>query len=497
MMQSNKKTCAVIGAGIAGIAAAIRMANKGYQVDIFEANAFPGGKLSEIQLDKFRFDAGPSLFTMPHFVDELFEISGKNPRDYFNYKKLDLTAKYFYEDGLKINAYSDQDQFASEISQKTNTKPEKILAFMDKSRLKYELTSEVFLESSLHKLRNYFRKSTFKGILNMYKLDVFRNLNQVNKSWFEDPRMVQFFNRYATYNGSNPYETPGIMHVIPHLEFGFGTFFPIGGMYQITKSLVQLAEDLGVKFYFTTQVEEIIASRKKATHLVLNTRGEKRQSSNYALVISNMDIVGTYRKLLPGISPPEKLLNQPKSSSALIFYWGIRGHFPELDLHNIFFSKDYQTEFEYLFKHKDICDDPTVYINISSKEAPEDAPPQCENWFTMVNVPNNQGQDWDAIIARTRRNIIQKLSRMLQKDLDTMIIAEDILDPRRIESRTLSTQGALYGNSSNNRYAAFLRHANFSSKIKNLYFCGGSVHPGGGLPLCLLSAKIVTDLIRE
>ena len=142
-------------------------------------------------------------------------------------------------------------------------------------------------------------------------------------------------------------------------------------------------------------------------------------------------------------------------------------------------------------------DDPTVYINITSKEENNDAPEGCENWFTMVNVPCNTGQDWDRIIKDTRKNIISKLSRILKTDIETLIEFESILEPRTIESRTQSYQGALYGASSNNKYAAFLRHPNFKQGIKNLYFCGGSVHPGGGIPLCLLSGKIVSELISR
>ena len=205
----------------------------------------------------------------------------------------------------------------------------------------------------------------------------------------------------------------------------------------------------------------------------------------------------TYRHLLKDHKAPEKILQQPRSSSALIFYWGISKQFKQLDLHNIFFSEDYKTEFDYIFNKKDVHHDPTVYINISSKEQPTDAPNGSENWFTMVNVPSNIGQDWDKIIAKTRQNIITKVSRLLGEDISKLIEFEDVLDPRLIESKTQSHQGALYGASSNNKYAAFLRHPNFKSSVANLYFCGGSVHPGGGIPLCLLSGKIVAELIEK
>jgi phytoene desaturase len=281
------------------------------------------------------------------------------------------------------------------------------------------------------------------------------------------------------------------MNIIPHLEYNIGAFFPDEGMYGITQSLVKLAEDVGVKFHYRSRVQQIMVGNDHITGLKVNDRVH-----SFDTVVSNMDVVNTYQQLLPGIKQPKRILNQPKSSSALIFYWGIKQSFPQLDLHNIFFSNDYKKEFTILFQEKSISDDPTVYINISSKYKPDDAPPGCENWFVMINVPNNSGQDWDLLIGQARQYVIRKLNRMLHTDIPALIECESILDPRTIESRTSSWQGALYGNSSNNRYAAFLRHANFSSSIKNLYFCGGSVHPGGGIPLCLLSAKITASLVE-
>ncbi len=485
-----KKTCAIVGAGIAGIASSIRMANKGYQVRVFEANSYPGGKLSQIELEGYRFDAGPSLFTMPHFVDELFELSGKNPRDYFNYQKLEVNCKYFYEDGTVLHAYADTKAFAQEVAQKTADQADTVLNFLAKSKRKYDLTAEVFLHNSLHKWQNYLSPATRKGILNFHQLDTMRTMHQVNARSFQDERMVQFFNRFATYNGSDPYQTPGTLNIIPHLEFGIGAFFPEGGMYSITQSLYQLALDLGVQFHFDCPVQKILVENQQIKGIQTPDGAQA-----FDLVLSNMDVVNTYRRLLPDVKAPQRLLKQDKSSSALIFYWGMEKSFPELELHNIFFSQDYKTEFEHLFQKKTLFHDPTVYINISAKENPQDAPAGCENWFTMINAPHNLGQDWDQFIDEARAHICQKLSRILGTDLAPLIACEQILDPRSIEAKTSSTQGALYGNSSNNRFAAFLRHANYSSRVKNLYFCGGSVHPGGGIPLCLLSAKITTDLI--
>jgi phytoene desaturase len=501
------KKVAIIGAGIAGIASAIRLAHKGFEVSVFEANAYPGGKLSTFQLKGYRFDAGPSLFTLPHLVDELFTLVGKNPSEFFEYQRLEEICKYFWEDKTQLTAWSDLNKFAQEIETITGEPAEKITQFLKDSAFKYEVLDGLFLQDSLHKISTWTSKKALKGYLNLPKLGIFGTMNQANEQLFKNPKVVQIFNRYATYNGSDPYQTPATMNIIPHLEYNIGAFFPKKGMVDITNSLVKLAESIGVKFYYETKVEEIINENGEVKMLKISEVEEMRNTyakpytydlipNTYNAVVSNMDVTHTYRKLLPNEKHPDFLLNQPKSSSGIIFYWGIKQLFPQLGLHNILFSDNYREEFKTMFEQKDIFSDPTVYINITSKHKADDAPEGCENWFVLINAPANSGQDWDKIIATLRQNVIAKINRILGIDILPLIECEEILDPRTIELKTSSAQGALYGNSSNNRYAAFLRHANFSSKIKGLYFVGGSVHPGGGIPLALSSAKIMADLFK-
>ncbi|XLS29465.1 1-hydroxycarotenoid 3,4-desaturase CrtD [Flavobacteriaceae bacterium M23B6Z8] len=484
------KKIAIIGSGIAGLAAAIRLRNSGYNVKVFEANSYPGGKLSQVQLGAYRFDAGPSLFTMPHFVDEIFKDAGKKPTDYFSYLRKEIICKYYYEDGTRFTAFADEQKFAWHASEVFNTSSKEITNYLEKNKKKYDLTASLFLEKSLHKLKTYLTGQTLKAVANLGSLDVFSTLNEVNEKAFSDPRLVQLFNRFATYNGSSPYLTPGIMSMIPHLEQHFGTFFPKKGMHHITMSLYKLAEEMGVDFYFEHEVEKIEVENRKTKGIIVNGKFHDAD-----IVVSNMDVVPTYRKLLKSESAPEKILKQKRSSSALIFYWGMKKEFPELDLHNIFFSKNYNEEFKAIFEDQTVYEDPTVYINITSKEKKDDAPEGCETWFVMINVPGNTGQDWEKITRQSRQHIIHKLSRLLNSDIEEFIEVEAILNPISIERKTRSYQGSLYGAASNNKFAAFLRHPNFSQRIENLYFCGGSVHPGGGIPLCLLSGKIVSELI--
>jgi phytoene desaturase len=480
----------IIGAGIAGIATALRLRAAGMDVSVFEANDYPGGKLHAFSLEGYRFDAGPSLFTMPELVTELFGLFKEQSNDFFDYNRKESVCNYFWEDGIRFTVNGDRDVFVKDAEAKFGIEASTLLTYLKNSQKKYELTSPIFLEKSLHKISTYLSLDTLKALTQMSKMGIGSSLNTLNEAMLKEPHLVQLFNRYATYNGSSPYKTPGIMSMIPHLELHLGTYFPKGGMHSITTSLYELAMRQGITFHFGQKVDKIIVTKRRAVGI------QVKDKQHYAdVIVSNMDIFSTYEKLLPDQSHPKRILSQERSSSAVIFYWGIRKQFPELDLHNIFFSQDYQKEFTNLFEHKTLCDDPTVYINITSKEEVGDAPSGCENWFVMVNAPGDYGQDWNKLVAQVRENIINKINRLLGIDIEPLIEVEDVLSPPLIEQRTSSYRGALYGTASNSKFTAFLRHPNFSSRIKQLYCSGGSVHPGGGIPLCLLSAKITSDLI--
>lgn len=512
----------IIGAGIAGLAIAVRLASRGHEVHVFEANSYPGGKLSDFSLRSksqpesfYRFDAGPSLFTMPQYVKELFDIACVPMSDYFSYIKTDVVCQYFWEDGTELTGYADSKKLEKEVENKLGINGKIITKALDKARYKYNIAGTIFLENSLHKIKTWLSWGVLKALVLMPTLDIFSTMNTTHEKILEkNPKLVQYFNRFATYNGSNPYKASGMLSMIPHFEHGIGSYYPAGGMSKITQAIYKVAQLKGVRFHFNTKVsalsfEPLSLSRPKPeAEKILNSKlqiqssklkitgiktenGEKHKAD---AIVSNMDVYFTYKKLLPTLSHPEKTLNQERSTSALIFYWGIRKTFSQLHLHNIFFSDDYKKEFENLSRGT-LCDDPTVYVNITSSLTSSDAPENCENWFVMVNAPSNSVQDWEELIVRTKKNIIEKLSRILKTDISDLIDAEEVLSPLGIESKTQSYAGALYGTSSNNRMSAFLRHANFTSQIKNLYFCGGSVHPGGGIPLCLLSAKIVDELV--
>jgi phytoene desaturase len=486
----KKKSIAVIGSGIAGLAAASRLAAQGFDVDVFEKNSYPGGKLSQIKLGEYQFDAGPSLFTQPNNLTELFQDCGEDMHQFFKYSSVELSCKYFFSNGQSINAWVNKEKFANEMEEKLGEDKENILKYLDRAKNAYQTIGELFTGKSLHRISTWMNKNALKALWNTRPSYLLNSMHQFNTANFKKPETIQLFNRFATYNGSNPYKAPAMLTMIPHLELNEGTFYPQGGMISITNAIYRLAQKKGVRFYFETPVQGLeLPKNQKAK--VLTQMGVRQ----YDLVVSNMDAYYTYKYLLKEDRKALNIGKQERSSSAFIFYWGIKKEFKQLELHNIFFSGDYREEFKHIFEKGSIYHDPTVYINITSKMESGQAPEGCENWFVMVNVPHDAGQDWDNLRTLCRKQTINKISGILGEDILPLIEEEDYLDPLRIDSRTGSYTGSLYGTSSNSKVAAFLRHPNFSSKYANLFFVGGSVHPGGGIPLCLRSARIAASMI--
>jgi phytoene desaturase len=489
----RKKIC-VIGAGLGGLSAAIRLANKGFEVDLYEQNIKPGGKAGEIKEMGYRFDTGPSLLTMPQVIKDLFSECGENIDDYLSINRLELICKYFYPDGSTINAYSDQDKFGKEIDEKTSDNSASLNKYLTYCKTIYDLAGDLFLTKNPSSLSTYLNSKALKTLLNVGKIDPFRTINRANESFFNDQRLVQLFNRYATYNGSNPYLAPATLNIIPHVEYNQGSFIPVGGIYSISKALYKLAEKKGVNIFLSQKVDEIILENKKVKAIRVNDKILK-----YNKIISNVDVNFTFKNLIRNFESRESRRYEKKlpSFSGLVFYWGIKKEFPELETHNILFSKDFKKEFDDLFDNKTIHNDPTVYIYISSKLNKDDAPAGKENWFVMVNAPHIQNQNWESEIKTTRKDVVKKINNFLNTDIESLIEFEIIMSPVDIQNRTGSYLGSIYGISSNDKFAAFMRQSNRSKTVKNLYFCGGSAHPGGGIPLVILSGKIVSDIIQS
>ena len=490
--MTNQWDSIIVGAGLAGIATAVRLRKKGQRVLVLERNPSFGGKLSEWSFEGYRWDRGPSLFTLPKQVDELFELCGKNPRDFFNYHKMEECCHYYFSDGTDFlfvaNAENRKkallDHFKKEDAQAA-------IDYIAESKETYEKIGDFFVDHQKYGVKNILDKELLKRYPSLMSPKLLRSLNTYNQKSFKDPNLVQLFNRYATYNGSNPFEMSGLYSMIPHLEMNDGTYFPTEGMRSIVSSVYDLAVEEGVDFLF--EQSSIEAKQLADQSFELESNGQLFKARN---LVSAIDCVPFYKHVLKDQKLATKYESQERSTSALVYYWAVEKIIPELKLHNVFFSTGYQAEFEKIFKQKDIIDSPTVYVHISSVINPSDAPENGQNWFVMINSPAGKVVS-DQERADLKDYIIAMIEKRLGVDIKPYIRHEKYWDPQRIDEATGGYLGSLYGAASNGKMAALTRHGNSSKKYKNLFFCGGTVHPGGGIPLVLKSAKIVAQLIEK
>ena len=475
------KNVTVIGAGIGGLAAALYCAASGARVTVFDKLDQAGGKAYSFKLGAYRFDAGPSLLTLLPYFEKLFEYSGAQLSDYLKLIRLDPITRYFFSDGSRLDSRP-LPQFSDELATFAPADHSGMKHYFEYARQLYETSEDMFLKNPLNHWRQEGLRKSLGNLLLLSKMDVFRTMHQANKGFVTDARLLQFLNRFATYNGSNPYKAPGTLNAIGWVEHGMPVYASVGGIVQIPLALERRCREKAVTFHYN---QELSGFSPKGKGFELEFRdGNKILAEN---LISDIDIQNWYE--LVKVKNAGKYRRGTPSSSAVVFFWGMADSFPELGLHNIFFSENYEKEFHEIHEKQILPSDPTIYVNISSRVTEQDAPAGKENWFVMVNAPfHRSGFHWDT--ESLRKRIIAKLSTRLGRKLSRLIEEERILSPDLIEEETGSYRGSLYGMSSNTMTAAFRRHPNTSPYFKRLYHCGGSVHPGGGMPLALNSGII-------
>ncbi|MFT4601163.1 MAG: phytoene desaturase [Arenicella sp.] len=490
-MSPNHYDTIIIGGGPAGIASALRRRKRGEKVLLLEKNDHIGGKLDVYEWEGYRWDKGPSLFTLPKLVDELFELYGKNPKDYFNYQLIDENCRYYFPDGTHFIFHSDpirrQEALADFF---TEQEVEKVEKYIKKIANTYEAIGDLFIAAPKRGFTDLFKGEILKQYPKFASRQMLLSLNRYNERMLGNEKLVQLFNRFGTYNGSNPYKMSGLYSMIPHLELNIGTYFPIGGMRAIIDSLEILATEVGIEIRRDEPSTKVIKSGDKFdVHLMDDTVTSDQ-------LICAIDHVNFYQDVMPDDQMIAKHQDEERSTTAVVFYWAIEGNYPEIGLHNILFSADYPKEFHQLFDLKVIPDDPTFYIHNSSAVEDNAAPKNGQNWFVMINAPAGT-QPSDEELERLRSQIKARVKKHINIDLTDKILHEERWDMQRIRKDTGSFMGSLYGASFNTKTSSFTRHGNKSKKHKNLYFAGGSVHPGGGIPLVLNSAKIVDELMEK
>lgn len=483
-------TTIVVGGGLGGLATAIHLAAQGHQVTVFEKNERVGGKLNILQEAGYTFDTGPSLFTMPWVVRELFAAAGRSVTDYLDIVPLDITCRYHWEDGTRFDAWQCLPLLLHEIQQLNPADVGGFLRFLAHNQRIYEIVADAFLLHPFDGIRDVL---TPRLLRDGRHIDALRSVDAAARAFFRSPYLHQVFNRYATYNGSSPYHLPATFNVIAYIEFAEGSWYIRGGMYQLACALLRLADELGIQIQTSTPVSRVrlVDGQARGVHL----ESGQRIDSDY--VVINADPRYAYRHLLTGQQRmAERLERQEPSCSGFILMLGIDRVYEQLIHHNIFFSQDYPREFAAIFHKRVPAADPTIYICPSSVSDPHHAPPSHMNLFMLVNAPALNGRvNWQHEAAGYRNLVLRKLERMGLHDLRQHIVYEQMMTPLDLQERYNAGAGAIYGLASNNPFAAFMRPPLRARQLKRLYFVGGGTHPGGGIPLVLLSGRAVARRI--
>lgn len=483
----------VIGAGLGGLSAAIRLAKKGFSVTVLEKNETVGGKVNTVESRGYRFDTGASLLTMRHVLQDLFEFAERRIEDYLEIVPLEPICRYFWTDKTVFDASTDLQKTEAEIAKIEPRDVENFRQFLANAKRKYEVSEKTFLAHSLNDLPKLLRPKYLKDLVAISSM---RTLDAHVKSYFESAKLRQLFNRFATYNGSSPFQTPATFALIPYVEFGLGAWYARGGMYRIPKALEKLAKELGVEIKTNCAVKKISIENKKAVGVELEN-GEILKSD---FVVTNADAIETYRSLIDQPNRknfPDKKLNKIEPSlSGFVLLLGARKKFETLAHHNIFFSDDYKAEFDQIFKDLRPARNPTIYVCATSRTDETQSPENCENLFVLVNVPyTDERTNWQTEAKSYRDLIVKKLESFGLEGLEKSIEYEQTITPEDFEKKYNANKGSIYGVSSNGIFSAFLRPPNKPKDIANLYFVGGATHPGGGIPLVLLSGKFAAELI--
>ncbi len=483
---------AVIGAGMGGLAAAARLARSGHEVTVYEQATGHGGKLGTLHRDGFTFDTGPSLLTLPHVYRDLFAATGAPLDDLVEIVPVDPTCRYRFPDGSELELPHAEQHVEAAIADAFGLAAalQWRAVLTDAERL-WGLVGEPVLQNPLGGVLDLLRRSA--GLRDLMAIAPWRTLRAVGERRLTDPRLRMVLDRYATYSGSDPRRTPALMTVVPFIEQRFGGWYVRGGLRRLGDALFDRCADLGVHFRFGTPVTAVQTGPGGVTGVRLHD-GETQPAD---VVVSDVDAEHLYGELLADrrTHRPHRTLRKAQPSlSGFVLLLALRGRTQNPAHHRVLFPADYDAEFDAIFgRHPRPVPDPTVYV--CAPDDPAVAPEGDEAWFVLVNAPRHGQVDWTAPgLAESYADRVLQVMADRGLDVRDRVRWREIRTPADWASDTGAVGGSIYGSSSNGPRAALLRPAN-QAPVPGLFLVGGSAHPGGGLPLVAMSARIVARLV--
>ncbi len=491
--MAKKPSVIVIGAGIGGIATAGRLARNGYEVTVIEKNAQAGGRCNQIVKEGHRFDVGPTLFLMPEVFAETYAALGEKMSDHLDLKRIDPTYTVRFDDGTSLALTSNIGDMQAQLEAIEPGAFGGFLRYLAEGQQNYRLSLQKFVGRNFTNYLQYFSLSNLPLLFKLKAL--VKHYDNVNH-YFKDPRLKAAFTFQNMYLGLSPYDAPATYSLLQYTELAEGIWFPLGGMYRIIETLTAIAQKNGVRFVYNAPVECIEHDGQRASGITLKD-GRKLEAD---VIVVNADLPYAYRELLRDEAEAQALDRKKYTCSAIMFYWGVDHVYPQIKHHNVWLAGDYKASFDSIFDNNTLPDKPSFYVHAPARTDPAAAPAGHDTLMVLVPVGHldeDQPQDWAALKDRARSTVLTRLKEIGVNDLERHIKFEVCYTPQNWQSLYNLEKGAAFGLSHNFTQVGYLRPRNRHAKFHNVYFAGASTHPGTGLPIVLLSARLTTERILK
>lgn len=487
----------IIGAGLGGLALACRLAKQGKRVEIYEKNAFPGGRAAQRKVKGYTIDLGPTFLLMPGEFEELFSYCGKKMQDVLPINLLTPSYRLHFWDAQHLDVSSNLPEMLREIKRVSPEDARGFLCFLEHEYEVYENVYSNFIAQSPTSILDIILSGKFLSFLHA---DGFHSMWDHMSTFFTNPKIKLAFSFQSMYLGQSPLLTPATYTIVPYVELAQGVWYPQNGIYSIVSEIEKLALELGVKIHYGKNVSEIVIENNTATGIRLGTNEVIRAEK----IVSDVDLPATYSKLIHASSrkkySDEKLKKLEYTCSAFMLYLGVDTDYPQLLHHNVFFCEDYLKNFHELFEQKVLPTSPSIYVNVPSRTNSTLAPKGKHLLYVLVPVPSNDpknGQpiDWNSIKKEFAEKIIAQLEKNGLTNLKKHIRMQEMLTPNEWEALSGMNFGATFGLSPTFMQSSVFRPSQKSEEFNHLYFVGASTHPGGGMPMVLISARTCAEKI--
>jgi phytoene desaturase len=491
--MSSRVTALVIGAGIGGIAAAARLARSGYEVTVLEKNNKPGGRCDQFIREGHRFDVGPTLFLMPEIFAETFAALGERMEDHLDLCRIDPTYRIRFDDGAQLTLTSDLHALQAQLEAIEPGSFPGFLRYLEEGYKHYHVSLDRFVGRNFDGYLDYLSPRNLPLLFQLKAL--VKHYDNVG-NYFRDPHLKAAFTFQNMYLGLSPYDAPATYSLLQYAELVQGVWFPVGGMYRVIERFEALARAQGVHLEYNTPVKQIEVESNRATGVIL-ADGSRRRGD---VIVANADLPYVYRDLLPDAAEAERLERKKYTCSAIMFYWGVDRVYPQLGMHNVFLAGDYRASFERIFRSHDLPEAPSFYVHAPARVDPTAAPPNQDTLFVLAPVghlDDSHAQDWEALHRRARTAVLERLAEHGVSALEQHLKFEVSYTPHDWLSLYNLAKGSAFSLSHDFWQVGYLRPRNRHARYRNLYFVGGSTHPGTGLPIVLISARLTTERILK